>query len=132
MIGPAPGAKVMVATRPVDFRKGADSLAALVAAEYGGKPYSGVIYVFRAKRADRIKLIWWDGTGLCLMAKKLEQGAFKWPRIQEGVMRLTPAQLGALLEGLDWRRVHGCRATIRMRKRDNQDENPVWGNRRRA
>jgi transposase len=103
MIGPAPGAKVMVATRPVDFRKGADSLAALVAAEYGGKPYSG---------ADRIKLIWWDGTGLCLMAKRLEQGTFRWPRIQEGVMRLTAAQLGALLEGLDWRRVHGGRRPI--------------------
>ncbi|MCR9179925.1 MAG: IS66 family insertion sequence element accessory protein TnpB [Erythrobacteraceae bacterium] len=112
MIGPVPGAKVMVATRPVDFRKGADSPAALVAAEYGGKPYSGVIYVFRAKRADRIKLVWWDGTGLCLMAKRLEQGAFKWPRIQEGVMRLTAAQLGALLEGLDWRRVHGGRRPI--------------------
>lgn len=112
MIGPAPGTKVMVATQPVDFRKGADSLAALVAAEYGGKPYSGVIYVFRAKRADRIKLIWWDGTGLCLMAKRLEQGAFRWPRIQEGVMRLTAAQLGALLEGLDWRRVHGGRRPI--------------------
>jgi transposase len=112
MIGPAPGTKVMVATKPVDFRKAADSLAALVAAEYGGKPYSGVIYVFRAKRADRIKLIWWDGTGLCLMAKRLEQGAFRWPRIQEGVMRLTAAQLGALLEGLDWRRVHGGRRPI--------------------
>ena len=109
MIGPGAGARVMVATRPVDFRKGADSLAALVAAEYGGKPYSGVIYVFRAKRADRIKLVWWDGTGLCLMAKKLEQGGFKWPRIQDGVMRLSAAQLGALLEGLDWRRVHGGR-----------------------
>ena len=112
MIGPAPGAKVMVATRPVDFRKGAGSLAALVAAEFGGKPYSGVIYVFRAKRADRVKLIWWDGTGLCLMAKRLEQGTFRWPRIQEGVMRLTAAQLGALLEGLDWRRVHGGRRPI--------------------
>jgi transposase len=112
MIGPAPGPKVMVATKPVDFRKGADSLAALVAAEYGGKPYSGVIYVFRAKRADWIKLIWWDGTGLCLMAKRLEQGSFRWPRIQEGVMRLTAAQLGALLEGLDWRRVHGVRCPI--------------------
>jgi transposase len=78
MIGPAPGAKVMVTTRPVDFRKGADSLAALVAAEYGGKPYSGVICVFRAKRADRTKLIWWDGTGLCLMATRFEQGTFRW------------------------------------------------------
>ncbi|MGF7172270.1 transposase [Sphingobium xanthum] len=52
----------MVATRPVDFRKGPDALAALVGKEYGGDPYSGVIYVFRAKRADRIKLVWWDGT----------------------------------------------------------------------
>lgn len=86
-----------------------------MAAEYGGKPYSGVIYVFRAKRADRIKLIWWDGTGLCLMAKRLEQGSFRWPRIQEGVMRLTAAQLGALLEGLDWRRVHGGRRPIAPR-----------------
>ena len=51
----------------------------------------------------------WDGTGLCLMAKKLESGGFKWPGIQDGVMRLTAAQLAALLEGLDWRRVHGGR-----------------------
>src|SRR3546814_7628164 len=57
MIGPGAGARVMVATRPVDFRKGPDALAALVGAEYGGDPYSGVIYVFRAKRADRIKLV---------------------------------------------------------------------------
>ena len=73
MIGPGAGARVMVATRPVDFRKGPDALAALVAAEYGGDPWSGVIYVFRAKRSDRIKLVWWDGTGLCLMC----QTAFK-------------------------------------------------------
>jgi transposase len=71
--------------------------------------FPGVIYVFRAKRADRIKLVWWDGTGLCLMAKKLEQGSFLWPSIQDGVMRITAAQLGALLEGLDWRGVHGGR-----------------------
>jgi transposase len=87
VIGPGAGARVMVATRPVDFRKGADSLAALVAAEYGGKPFSGVIYVFRAKRADRIKLVWWDGTGLCLMAKKLEQGGFKCNRCSGPTLR---------------------------------------------
>ena len=109
MIAVGAGARVMVATRPVDFRKGMDGLAALVQAEIGHDPFSGVIYVFRAKRADRIKLIWWDGTGLCLMAKKLEQGRFKWPTTQDGVMRLTAAQLGALLEGLDWRRVHAAR-----------------------
>ena len=117
MISPGAGARVMMATRPVDFRKGADSLAALVGVEYGGDPFSGVVYVFRAKRTDRIKLIWWDGTGLCLMAKKLESGGFKWPSIQDGVMRLTAAQLGALLEGLDlWRDNLG-------EKRVNQDEN---------
>ena len=97
MIGIGPSARVVVATRPVDFRKGPDALAALVGAEYGGAPYSGVIYVFRAKRSDRIKLVWWDGTGLCLMAKRLESGGFKWPAIQDGVMRLTSAQLSALL-----------------------------------
>ncbi len=105
----------MVATRPVDFRKGADSLAAMVKAQYGADPFSGVVYVFRAKRADRVKLVWWDGTGLWLMAKRLEQGAFRWPAIQDGVMRVTAAQLGALLEGLDWRRVHGGRRSIAPR-----------------
>jgi transposase len=63
------------------------------------------------KQADRVKLVWWDGTGLCLMAKKLEAGAFSWPSVHHGVMRLTAAQLGALLEGLDWRRVHQARRT---------------------
>lgn len=101
--------RVLVATRPVDFRKGADGLAALVQGELGHDPFSGVIYVFRAKRADRVKLLLWDGTGVCLFAKRLEQGGFRWPRIADGMMRLTPAQLAALLEGLDWTRVHGRR-----------------------
>jgi transposase len=74
-------------------------------------PFSGVVYVFRAKRADRIKLIFWDGTGLVLYAKRLEDGEFRWPKVQDGVMRLTAAQLAALLEGLDWRRVHEVRRT---------------------
>jgi transposase len=112
VIGPGTDARVLVATRPVDFRKGADSLAAMVKAQYGADPFSGVVYVFRAKRADRIKLVWWDGTGLCLMAKRLEQGRFRWPGIQDGVMRLSAAQLGALLEGLDWRRVHAGRRAM--------------------
>ena len=112
MIGPSGAVRVMVATRPVDFRKGAEGLAALVRETMGADPFSGTVYVFRAKRADRIKLVWWDGTGLCLMAKKLESGGFKWPGIRDGVMRLTSAQLGALLEGLDWRRVHGGRRPI--------------------
>ncbi len=115
MIGPGADARVLVATRPVDFRKGADSLAALVKAEHGADPFSGVVYVFRAKRADRIKLVWWDGTGLWLMAKRLEQGRFRWPVIQDGVMRLTAAQFGALVEGLAG---VGCMAAV-VRSRRN-------------
>ena len=103
------GARVLMATRPVDFRKGADSLAALVQTELRLQPFSGVVFVFRAKRADRVKLLYWDGTGLCLLSKRLEDGRFRWPRLQDGMMRLSPGQLAALLEGLDWRRVHARR-----------------------
>ena len=103
--------KVLVATRPVDFRRGMDGLARAVKEELKADPYSGVVYVFRAKRADRVKMIWWDGTGLWLLAKTLEQGAFSWPKVQDGVMRLTPAPLAALLEGLDWWRVKQTRRT---------------------
>lgn len=111
MIGPTGAVKVMVATQPVDFRKGADGLAALVRETMGADPFGGAVYVFRAKRADRIKLIFWDGTGMCLYAKRLEDGGFRWPHVQDGVIRLTAAQLSALLEGLDWRRVHAFRQT---------------------
>ena len=105
MIGPTGAFRVMVATRPVDFRKGADGLAALVREIMRADPFDGAIYVFRAKRADRLKLLFWDGTGVCLLAKRLEESAFCWPKIEDGVMRLTSAQLSALLEGLDWKRV---------------------------
>ena len=109
MIGPAGSVRVLVAARPVDFRKGAEGLAGLVREQMAADPFSGTVYVFRAKRADRIKLVWWDGTGLCLMAKRLEQGSFRWPGAQDGVMRLSATQLAALIEGLDWRRIHAQR-----------------------
>jgi transposase len=106
--------QVLVATRPVDFRKQADTLAALVQQALGADPYSGAVYVFRAKRADRVKLLWWDGTGVCLMTKRLEGGAFRWPLIEDGVIRLTPAQLAALLGGTEWARA-GTREVVRPR-----------------
>jgi transposase len=112
MIGPTGAVRVMVATKPVDFRKGAEGLAALVREMMAADPFSGAVYVFRAKRADRIKLVFWDGTGLCLFAKRLEDGIFRWPKIENGVMKLSAAQLSALLEGLDWRRVHEARETV--------------------
>jgi transposase len=112
MIGPTGAVRVMVATKPIDFRKGAEGLAALVRETMAADPFSGAVYVFRAKRADRIKLVFWDGTGLCLFAKRLEDGIFRWPKIENGVMKLSAAQLSALLEGLDWRRVHEAREIV--------------------
>ena len=106
MIPVPPGVRVLIATRPVDFRKGADSLAALAKETLAQDPFSGVVLIFRSRRADRVKLLVWDGSGLVLVWKRLEQGAFKWPPITDGVMRLSPAQLAALVEGLDWTRVH--------------------------
>jgi transposase len=111
VIGPSGNVRVLVATKPVDFRKGAEGLAAVVHESMKTDPFSGVVYVFRAKRADRVKLIFWDGSGVVLVAKRLENGHFHWPAIRDGVMRLSAAQLQALLEGLDWRRVHEPRRT---------------------
>ena len=109
MITPAQSMRIVIATRPVDFRKGHDGLAALVQSELGLDPFSGLIVVFRAKRGDRIKVLLWDGTGLVLTYKRLERGKFAWPAIRDGVMRLSKAQFEALFEGLDWRRVYGRR-----------------------
>lgn len=96
----------MVAAKPVEFRKGAEGLAALVREAMGADPFSGAVQVFRARRADRVKLIYWDGAGVRRFAKRLEAGPLRWPKIEDGVIRLTAAQLLALVEGLDWRRVH--------------------------
>lgn len=109
MILPGGPLKVFVATRPVDFRKGADGLAALAQEQLRLDAFSGVVLVFRAKRADRVKILLWDGSGMVLIAKRLDDGKFAWPPVSGGVMRLSSAQLAALFEGLDWRRVHARR-----------------------
>lgn len=83
-----------------------DGLAAYVEQQLRADPFSGIVYVFRSKRADKVKLLFWDQTGLVLVTKRLEDGRFRWPAIQDGVMRLSPGQLSALMEGLDWARVH--------------------------
>jgi transposase len=98
------GVKVFLASHPVDFRKGPDGLMALVR-DVGADPFSGALYVFRAKRADRIKIAWWDGTGLCLYAKRLEKASFCWPRIGHSRVQLSQAQLLALVDGMDWKKV---------------------------
>ena len=105
MIFPDASLRIVVASRPVDFRRGHDALAATASGELGLDIYSGVVVIFRSKRGDRLKALAWDGTGLVLTYKRLEQGRFAWPRIEDGVMRLSKAQFEALFEGLDWRRV---------------------------
>jgi transposase len=105
MIAVPAGIRVLVATKPVDLRRGADSLAALVREQLKQDPFSGTIYIFRSKRADRLKIVAWDGSGLVLLWKRLEHGAFRWPPISDGMMRLSASQLAALVDGLDWSRL---------------------------
>jgi len=109
MIIPGQQVKIVVATKPVDFRKGHDGLAAVVQNELGLDPHSGIIVVFRAKRGDRIKVLLWDGSGLVMIYKRLEADRFTWPAVHDGIMRLSKAQFEALFEGLDWRRVYARR-----------------------
>jgi transposase len=103
------GARVLLASRPVDFRKGAHSLAAMAAEVLGADPFSGAVLVFRSRRADRIKILVWDGSGLVLVWKQLEGSAFRWPPVVDGVLRLTPVEFAALFDGIDWTRVQGQR-----------------------
>jgi transposase len=106
MIAVPGGVKVLVATKPVDFRRGADGLAAMVREQLRHDPFCGTIFIFSSKRADRLKILAWDGSGLVLLWKRLEHGAFRWPPISDGVMRLSVSQLAALVDGMDWSRLH--------------------------
>jgi transposase len=80
-----------------------DGLARLVQEVLGRDPFSGHVFAFRGRRGHLVKLLFWDGQGLCLYAKRLDRGRFVWPNAQDGVVSLTPAQLSMLLEGIDWR-----------------------------
>lgn len=96
---------IVIATKPVDFRRGHDGLAATVQNELGLDPHSGLTVVFRSKRGDRLKILVWDGTGLVLIYKRLEVSNFVWPKIQDGVLQLSRGQYEALFEGLDWQKM---------------------------
>jgi len=104
MIGLPLGARIWLACGMTNMRKGFDGLAALVQLQLAEDPFSGQLFVFRGRRGDRVKLLWWDGDGLCLFAKRLERGRFVWPQASSGSVHLTQAQLSMLLEGIDWRR----------------------------
>jgi len=104
MIVPPTGLRIWIAAGATDMRRGFDGLAALVQMQLQADPFSGQIFVFRGRRGDRVKLLWWDGDGLCLFAKRLESGKFVWPQANDGKVSLSFAQLSMLLEGIDWRR----------------------------
>ena len=103
MIGLPAGTRVWLVAGHTDMRKGFDGLAALVQTTLQRNPFEGHIFVFRGRRGDIIKVLWFDGQGLMLLAKRLERGRFIWPQATSGSVSLTPAQLSMLLEGIDWR-----------------------------
>jgi transposase len=103
VIGLPSGTRIWLAAGRTDMRRGFDGLAALAQSALEQEPFSGHVFVFRGRRGDIVKLLWWDGQGMCLFAKRLEKGRFIWPQAQSGSVSLTPAQLSMLLEGIDWR-----------------------------
>ena len=96
------GVRVWLATGHTDMRKGFD-LALIVQETLKRDPHCGHLFVFRGRRGDLIKCLWHDGQGLCLFAKRLERGRFLWPSTADGVVTISTAQMGYLLEGIDWR-----------------------------
>ena len=95
--------QVWLAAGVTDMRRGFATLAAQAEKSLGQNPYTGHLFVFRGRRGDLIKIIWWDGQGACLFSKRLEKGRFVWPSAKDGKIALTSAQLSMLLEGIDWR-----------------------------
>lgn len=103
MIGVPSNARVWIAAGVTDMRCGFNSLAAKVESVLQKDPFSGHIFLFRGRRGDLLKALYWSDGGLCLLTKRLEKGRFAWPRAEGGVVALTTAQLSLLLEGFDWR-----------------------------
>jgi transposase len=103
MIAPAANVRVWLACGHSDMRRGFDGLSSQVQQQLGKNPFTGELFVFRGRRGDLIKILCWDGQGLCLFSKRLEKGRFVWPQAKDGAISLTAAQLSMLLEGIDWR-----------------------------
>lgn len=103
MNGFRPGTKVWLAAGKTDMRKGFDGLAAVAQTVLHENPVCGHVFVFRGRMGDRVKVLWWDGQGMCLFYKRFEKGSFVWPSAKDGKVQVTPSQLATLLEGIDWR-----------------------------
>ena len=110
MISLPTGTNIWIAGGVTDLRRGFTGLSAVAQTVLEQDPHSGHVFVFRGRRGDLVKLLWWDGDGLCLFAKRLERGRFIWPKAEEGAVSLSRAQLSMLLEGIDWRRPIRSRA----------------------
>jgi transposase len=104
MIGLPSGTRIWLAAGVTDMRRGMDGLAALVQSALEDNPFSGHVFIFRGKRGDLVKLLWWSGDGMNLYAKRLERGRCIWPQATSGSVCLSAAQRSMLLEGIDWRR----------------------------
>ena len=104
MIDLRAGTRIWLTAGITDMRRGFYGLSAQVQTVLEQEPYSGHVFVFRGRRGDMIKLLWFDGDGLCLFQKRLERGRFIWPQADSGTVSLSRAQLSMLLEGIDWRR----------------------------
>jgi transposase len=102
-LAPPAAARVWLACGRTDMRKGIDGLAMLVQQVLNENPFDGALFAFRGRRGGMVKLLWYDGQGMCLFSKRLERGHFVWPVTDTGRVSLTPAQLSMLLEGIDWR-----------------------------
>ena len=103
MIALPTGTQIWIAAGVTDLRRGFTGLSATVQTVLQESAFSGHVFVFRGKRGDLVKALYWDTQGLCLFAKRLEKGRFIWPSPADGVAYLTAAQLAMLLEGIDWR-----------------------------
>jgi transposase len=103
MIPMPSGMRIWLATGVTDMRRGMQGLALQVQEGLRRDPHAGDVFVFRGRRGDLVKILWHDGLGFSLYAKRLERGRFLWPSPADGVVAITPAQLGYMLEGIDWR-----------------------------
>ena len=103
MIPVPSGVRVWIATGYTDMRRGMNGLALQIQEGLKRDPHAGDLFVFRGRRGDLIKILWHDGLGMSLYAKRLERGRFIWPSPADGVVAITLAQLAYMLEGINWR-----------------------------
>lgn len=130
MIFPSNRVRIVVATKPVDFRKGHDGLAALVKNELHKDPFTGTVFVFRSRKADRLKLIYWDGSGIVMAYKRLEEHSFTWPGIKDGLYLTRATAEARMLLQLEPETERGIATELRQQIRIASDGQSRTGRKR--